>query len=46
MGADAKSRIFYNRVKGELEQPLTELPLDGLVTARPSLLSGDRVALS
>ncbi len=45
MGADAKSRISYNRVKGELEQALTELPLDGLVTARPSLLSGDRVAL-
>lgn len=45
MGADAKSRIFYNRVKGELEETLTELPFDALVIARPSLLTGDRAAL-
>ena len=45
MGADAKSRIFYNRVKGELEEALAELPFDGLVIARPSLLAGDREAL-
>ena len=45
MGADAKSRIFYNRVKGELEEALTQLPFDGLVIARPSLLTGDREAL-
>jgi uncharacterized protein YbjT (DUF2867 family) len=45
MGADAKSRIFYNRVKGELEDALTRLPFDGLVIARPSLLVGDREAL-
>jgi uncharacterized protein YbjT (DUF2867 family) len=45
MGADAKSRIFYNRVKGELEEALARLPFDGLVIARPSLLLGDRAAL-
>ena len=45
MGADAKSRIFYNRVKGETEEALTRLPFDGLVIARPSLLAGDRDAL-
>jgi uncharacterized protein YbjT (DUF2867 family) len=45
MGADAKSRIFYNRVKGETEDALTRLPFDGLVIARPSLLVGDRGAL-
>ena len=45
MGADAKSRIFYNRVKGELEEALARLPFDGLVIARPSLLVGDREAL-
>lgn len=45
MGADAKSRIFYNRVKGELEETLSQLPLEGLVVARPSLLLGDREAL-
>jgi uncharacterized protein YbjT (DUF2867 family) len=45
MGADAKSRIFYNRVKGEIEDALTRLRFDGLVIARPSLLLGDRAAL-
>lgn len=45
MGADARSRIFYNRVKGELEDALTQLPFEGLVIARPSLLAGDREVL-
>ena len=45
MGADAKSRIFYNRVKGELEEALAQLSFAGLVIARPSLLTGDREAL-
>lgn len=45
MGADAKSRMFYSRVKGELEEALAQLPFEGLVIARPSLLMGDRKAL-
>jgi uncharacterized protein YbjT (DUF2867 family) len=45
MGANASSKIFYNRVKGELEEALAQLPFDGLVIARPSLLTGDRTAL-
>src|SRR5215204_734654 len=45
MGADAKSRIFYNRVKGETEEALARLAFEGLVIARPSLLVGDRGAL-
>jgi uncharacterized protein YbjT (DUF2867 family) len=45
MGADAESRVFYSRVKGETEQALAQLPFDGLVIARPSLLAGDRGAL-
>lgn len=45
MGADARSSIFYNRVKGELEQALQGLDFEGLVIARPSLLAGDRPAL-
>lgn len=44
-GANATSRIFYNRTKGELENHLSKLPLEALVIARPSLLRGDRVAL-
>ena len=45
MGADSHSRIFYNRVKGELEEALAKLPWRALVIARPSFLAGDREAL-
>ena len=45
MGADANSRVFYNRVKGELEDALAQLPFEGLVIARPSLLTGNREVL-
>jgi uncharacterized protein YbjT (DUF2867 family) len=45
MGADAHSRIFYSRVKGELEVMLAALSFEGLVIARPSMLVGDREAL-
>jgi uncharacterized protein YbjT (DUF2867 family) len=45
MGADARSRIFYSRVKGELEDALATLKFEGLVIARPSMLVGDREAL-
>lgn len=36
--ANAKSSVFYNRVKGELEDGLRALDLTALVIARPSLL--------
>jgi len=45
MGASAGSKVFYSRVKGELEDALERLPFDGLIIARPSLLIGDRLAL-
>jgi uncharacterized protein YbjT (DUF2867 family) len=45
MGANAHSPIFYNRVKGELEESLQHLGFDGLVIARPSFLAGNREAL-
>lgn len=45
MGASARSPIFYNRVKGELEDALAHLGYEGLVVARPSFLAGDREAL-
>lgn len=45
MGADAHSRFFYNRVKGEVEQALKGLGFATLVIARPSLLLGERQAL-
>ena len=45
VGSDPNSRIFYSRVKGELEQALAALPFEGLVIARPALLAGDRARL-
>lgn len=45
MGASASSPVFYNRVKGELEQALGQLGFEALVIARPSLLVGDRESL-
>ncbi len=45
MGADAKSSVFYNRVKGEMEAAVNRLGYASVVLARPSLLSGDRSAL-
>lgn len=42
MGADSKSFIFYNRVKGEIEKELTDLHYETLHILRPSLLLGDR----
>lgn len=39
-GADAKSMIFYNRVKGELEQAVTALDFARLSIFQPSLLIG------
>jgi uncharacterized protein YbjT (DUF2867 family) len=41
-GANAKSRIFYNRVKGETEAAISALPLEAAVILRPSLLLGER----
>ncbi len=43
MGADLRSRIFYNRVKGELEADAAKLPYRTVVAFRPSLLAGERV---
>jgi uncharacterized protein YbjT (DUF2867 family) len=42
MGADADSGIFYNRVKGEVEQELRDIAYETLHILRPSLLLGDR----
>lgn len=41
-GANSKSNIFYNQVKGELEDAVKELPFWGIHILRPSLLLGKR----
>jgi uncharacterized protein YbjT (DUF2867 family) len=45
MGADARSGIFYSRVKGETELALQATGFGTLVIARPSMLTGDRASL-
>jgi uncharacterized protein YbjT (DUF2867 family) len=45
MGADAKSGVFYNRTKGEMEAAITHLGYASVSIARPSMLAGDRDAL-
>lgn len=42
VGADDASRVFYNRVKGELEAALLALPFGSTTVVRPSLLIGPR----
>lgn len=42
MGADAQSRFFYNRVKGELEAALQAQGWPSLTLVRPGLIGGDR----
>ena len=42
LGADSRSRVFYNRVKGDLEAAVRALGYRSVTIARPSLLLGDR----
>lgn len=42
LGASSSSRVFYSRVKGELEDALRSLALRSLTIVRPSLLLGER----
>ena len=42
MGADASSKFFYLRTKGELEDALQHVGFESLSIAQPSLLLGDR----
>jgi uncharacterized protein YbjT (DUF2867 family) len=45
LGADRFSRVFYNRVKGEMEADVGALGYEELCIAHPSLLVGDRASL-
>jgi len=42
LGADKKSGIFYNQVKGEIEELVMSLPFQSINILRPSLLIGAR----
>ena len=39
---DARSSVFYSRVKGELEAAIAALGYRAAIAFRPSLLAGDR----
>ena len=41
-GANAKSKLFYMRIKGELEEKVKLLPFNKIRIFRPSLLIGER----
>jgi uncharacterized protein YbjT (DUF2867 family) len=42
MGADAGSRVYYSRVKGEMEAAVRQVPFRAIHIFRPSLLLGER----
>jgi uncharacterized protein YbjT (DUF2867 family) len=42
MGADANASIYYNRVKGEMEDAVRKTPFRAIHIFRPSLLLGNR----
>jgi uncharacterized protein YbjT (DUF2867 family) len=42
LGANANSTIFYNRVKGLMENDILALGFEKVVIVRPSLLTGER----
>lgn len=41
-GANARSRIFYSRMKGELEEAVKGLPFSQIRIIQPGILAGDR----
>lgn len=42
VGASSRSKVFYSRIKGEIEDALKAKSFEGLHIFRPSLLLGDR----
>jgi len=42
IGANAHSRVFYSRIKGELEQSILALNFDQTLIVRPSMIDGER----
>ena len=42
IGADTRSRFFYNRVKGEAERDLAGIGFESLTFVRPGLIGGTR----
>ena len=43
LGADKESSIYYNRVKGQVEEAVSQIGFESLHIFRPSLLLGSRI---
>ena len=43
MGANDQSRVFYNRIKGEVERELMRIEFRTVYAFRPSMLTGNRM---
>jgi len=41
-GANSESKVFYSRIKGELDEAVQNLNFDAVSIMRPSMLAGDR----
>ncbi len=44
VGADPHARVFYSRVKGEVEEAVKRVSFDAIYIFRPSLITGRRAA--
>lgn len=42
MGANNESKLFYPKIKGELEEAVKLLPFKSIIILRPSILKGER----
>ena len=43
VGANPKSRVFYSRIKGELDEAVSKLNFRNITILRPSILNGNRM---
>ncbi len=43
VGANPKSRVFYSRIKGELDEAVSKLNFRNITILRPSILNGNRI---
>ena len=43
VGANPKSRVFYSRIKGELDEAVSKLNFRNITVLRPSILNGNRI---
>jgi len=45
MGADPRSKVFYNRTKGEMERDILQYKIENTYILQPSLIGGNRTEI-